>query len=92
MMEAADDAERVYEGVVTFRHKLAANAWAVRVEATGLVFEGMGETRGDALVSAARNITMMQPTPPPEPKHREGKRRGVPAEDFTHWLDAKERK
>ena len=76
-------AEKTYHGHVTFTHKTTVNAWTVRIEATGLVFEGIGETRSQALHSASRNISSLQPptSGEPQPKHS-----SVPTNDFTRWL------
>lgn len=80
--------EKTYHGSVTFTHKTTVNAWTVRIEATGLVFEGIGETRSQALHSASRNISSLKPPEigQPQPKHS-----SVPSDDFTHWISQEQK-
>ena len=63
-------AEKTYHGHITFTHKTTVNAWTVRIEATGLVFEGIGETRSQALHSASSCLLYTSPSPRDRQKSR----------------------
>ena len=59
--------KKTYHGHITLTHKTTVNAWTVRIEATGLVFEGIGETRSQALHSC---LLYTSPSPRDRQKSR----------------------